>query len=256
MKEAFTESPSLEENQAKTQALYHYTNFNSARLNTSLRKNQLHGWNLDRFEKQQVENLNLIASESRTIGEQTFYRGCGAESFQKTDGSFYTVGEIIVNPAFLSTSTKIEVAKNFALGTGGKVETNDEKFIESSHLPKCDGIIYEITVPKDYPIIEVNHFLAQNKVQSMWSDQEEVILGNNGGYRVVEIQNDDQGKITKVTLNAIKDFVRPESRIKSEQIEPETLESKFTTTTKKLTDFRNRIKKLLLMEINLPRTKK
>jgi hypothetical protein len=224
MKEVFTQPPSQEENKAKTMTVYHFTHFNSGSLNKSLRQKQLYGWGSSIAENQQTESLNQIAGESRTIGEQTFYRGCGVESFKKPDGSFYEIGEIILNPVFLSTSANLEIAAGFANGQEGKADLETFEIIKNAPISRVDGIIYEIKVPKDYPIIEVNRFLNQNNIQNIWSNQEEIILSNNGVYKVVEIEKDDQGKIIKIKLEAQKKLENPEELAPIESVNEEPKE--------------------------------
>jgi hypothetical protein len=223
MNESITQSPSQVYNKAKTMAVYHFTHYNSGSLNRSLRQKQLYGWGSSSAENRQVEALNQIANESRTIGEQTFYRGCGVESFKKPDGSFYGIEEIIVNPAFSSTSTDPKIAAGFANGQEGTADLETFETIKNAPISRVDGIVYEIKVPKDYPIIEVNRFLGQNNIQNIWSNQEEIILSNNGVYKVVEIKKDDQGKIIKVKLEAQKEFANPE---KLAPVEPRDEEQK------------------------------
>ncbi len=237
-----------QDNFEKVQALYQYSNYNATRLNRSLRQNRVHGFNLDVFEKEQIQKLNQIAAESRTVREQTFYRGCSIESFKKPDGSYYSVGETIFNPSFLSTSSNMIVAKEFSEGRGGIGDPKTLKVIQDAPESRSDGIIYEISVPKDFPIVEVNHFLTQNNIQNMWYKQDEVLLGNNGAYKVVEIEKNNQNQITNVNLLVQNENVENNVELSSsvENKESRLDSNKFITT---LTNIRQKIKKILLTEI-------
>lgn len=232
--------PILTEDEIKVRELYWYTTGESNPINKGLRDAEKCGWDLDQRRQERVNVINKIASESLSVKEQTFYRGCRLESFKNKDGIQYDVGDVIVNPAFLSTTSDSKIADGFAQGTEGKANGMTGEIIRDLSPQRSDGLVYEIVMPKGYPMIEVNRYLDQNKAKSAWHDQEEIILGSDGGYRVKEIQKDETGKITKVKLEAIKDFIKPESIIEFEQIESEIPESKISITVKKLIDLRNK----------------
>jgi ADP-ribosyltransferase exoenzyme len=171
-------------------SLYHYQNFNAAALNRSIRSEL----KSSRYQVQ-IDNINSFADQNKTIAELVLFRGCGIESFTKENGELYKVGEIFQIKAFLSTSIDKDIARDFAKGDG--------KHLSKPIKHKTERFIYEIRVPKNYPVVDINKSLEHLDAFRGHFYQREILLKSDTRVKVIDIKRYSDGEIALIILEAL-----------------------------------------------------
>jgi ADP-ribosyltransferase exoenzyme len=171
-------------------AIYQYQNYNAAKINRSIRS----GLKTSRVEIQ-IDNINSFADQNRTISELVLYRGCGIESFTKQNGELYKVDAVFQVSAFLSTSIDIDIARDFANGSG--------KHLNKPKKYDTERFVYEIRVPKNYPIVDINKSSEILKGFEWYFYQREILLKSDTRVKVIDIKRYSDGEIELIILEAL-----------------------------------------------------